>query len=30
MTSTMHSSLRTFVTPVFIGLSTVSILKDEN
>ena len=28
--STMHSSLRTFVTPVFISLSTVSILKDEN
>ena len=28
--STMHSSFRTFVTPIFIGLSTVSILKDES
>ena len=28
--STMHSSLRTFVTPLLISLSTVSILKDEN
>lgn len=28
--STMHSSLRTFVTPIFIGFSTVSILKDES
>ena len=28
--STMHSSMRAFVTPIFIGLSTVTILKDEN
>ena len=30
MGTAMHSSMRTFVTPIFIGMSTMTILKEED